>query len=55
MSTKFRVKFIEQSKTVVSETLVESDELSKEDVLALAKEIALQAQDEAREMGMRKI
>jgi hypothetical protein len=55
MSTKLRVKYVESSKAVSSETLVESDELTKEQVLALAKELALEAQDEAREMSMRKL
>jgi hypothetical protein len=54
MTTTIKVEYTEQSKCVTSQTKVESDEMSPEDVLALAKKIARQAQDEAQIMTMGK-
>lgn len=53
MSTKIKVEYIEQSKCIVANTSVESDTLGKEDILKLAREIALESQAEARAMTMR--
>ena len=55
MSTNIRVEYSESSKAVTAQTRVESDELSKEELMKLAKEVALEAQEEAREMSMRKL
>ena len=54
MATKIKVEYSEAQKAVTAQTSVESDELSKEEVLALAKQIALNAQEESAVMTMRK-
>jgi len=53
MSTKIKVAFSEAQKWVTSQTEVSSDELSREELMALAKSVALEAQEEARLMSMR--
>ncbi len=56
MSTTIKVEFNdEQSKTIVSSTKVESDEMNAEEVLKLAKQIAIAAQEEARTMSLVKL
>ena len=55
MTTTIRVEYNEQSKCVVASTKVESDEMTAADVLQLAKEVALEAQAEAKAMTMRKL
>ena len=54
MPTTIRVEFPEQSKCVVSSTKVESDEMSADEVLKAAVELALKAQEEARLMTLAK-
>ena len=54
MPTKIKVCYSEASKWVTAQTEVSSDELSKEEVMLLAKQIALEAQIEAVNMTMRK-
>ena len=55
MSTIIKVEFNEQSKTVVASTKVESDELEADEVLDLAKDLAVKAQNQAQVMSMRKL
>ena len=55
MTTKTKVAYREQTKVVTAEISVESDELSQEEVLSLAKKVALEAQGEARQMTMLKL
>ena len=52
MTTKTKVKFSEQSKCIVTETSVESDSMTPEDVLKTAKKLADVAQDMSAEMTM---
>ena len=54
MATKIRVKFIESTKAVSSETLIESDEMTAEEIRTKAKELAYDAQRDSAEMTMRK-
>ena len=53
MTTTQRIKYIQQSRCVVSEVLVESDELTTEELKERAKQLAIDAQAEAAEMTMR--
>lgn len=53
MSTKIKVEYVEQSKCIVANVAVESDTLSREELMKLTREIALEAQGEARVMTMR--
>jgi len=55
MSTTTRVKFIESSKAVSSETLVESDEMEQSEVLELARKLAVEAQSLSKTMTMNKL
>jgi len=48
-----KVEYAQQSKCTTAKVFVESDELSQEDILAKAKELADKAQTEATLMTMR--
>jgi hypothetical protein len=54
MSTRIKVGFSEASKWVTSQTEFMSDELSIDEVVAKAAELAHKAQSEAAGMTMRK-
>ena len=54
MGTTIKIAFSEAQKWVTSQTAVESDEMSKEDVQRLAEEIAMKAMETSAMMTMRK-
>lgn len=47
MSTKIKVEFAGQSKTVVPKIQIESDEMSDEDILAKAESLYARAEESA--------
>jgi len=55
MPTKIKVAFSEAQKWCTSQTSVESDELSKDEVMELAVEVAKEAQGKAADMTMIKL
>ena len=55
MTIKTKIGFDESSKAVTAQIVIESEELKPEEVLKLAVEIALKAQDEAKIMTLRKL
>ena len=54
MTTKIRVKFTENSKSVTSETLYESDTMSEEEIFDKARTLAYKAQEESALMTLKK-
>lgn len=52
MSITTRVEFLQSSKAVSAHVKVESDTLSGDEVLEMAKDLAIKAQAEASEMTM---
>jgi hypothetical protein len=52
MATKVRVKFGAQSKTVVPEVMIESDELSDDEVLDRTEKLFAKAEDKAFSFAM---
>lgn len=54
MPTRIKVAYSEAQKAVTSQTEVSSDELNREELMALAKSIAIEAQQESAMMSMRK-
>ena len=55
MTTKIRTKFVESSKAVSAEVLVESDEMTQEEVLAKSKDLMNKALAESQVMTMKKL